>query len=177
MRLVAVVFCAALVAAVSAPAAHAARCGELGRFGEGGASIVSVRATGAPCSEARTVLRRLIAGRRTAGWSCDAAGSEAVCLHRSNARVAYRAARNVRGCGGVAFEPGTENGAGGIRGKRVGCRTARRVARGSRPFGPTRPRDYRRLGFRCAGARLDTPLPLALYTCHRRDATVVFTRG
>ena len=177
MRLVPAAFCALLAAAASAPAAQAARCGELGRFGEGGASIVSVRATDAPCFEARKVLRRLIAGRQTAGWSCDAAGSEAVCVHRSNARAAYRAARNVRRCRRVTFERNTENGAGGIRAKNAGCRTARRVARASRPFGPTRPGDYRRLGFRCAGRRLDTPLPLALYTCHRRDATVVFARG
>lgn len=162
-------------AAAPAVAAPASTCGELGRVGEAGPAIVTVRASGVGCRIARGVLEDYLAGSTRRGWKCHSAGEEGTCA-REGAAASYGAAKRVRRCGSVGFEPNTDNVAGAIRAKRVSCRVARKVARGSRSTGPTHPVPYRAAGFSCRGVPVEAPLPFALYVCHRDRATVVFSR-
>jgi hypothetical protein len=83
-----------------------------------------------------------------------------------------------RDCGDIAFEPNSDYGAYDVRAKQVRCRTARRVAAGSKETsvvdGPFR---YRVRGFRCKGAATDDPLPSVDWVCKRKQARVRFTRS
>jgi len=80
----------------------------------------------------------------------------------------------------VGFTPQSDDGAFGIRAQGVTCRTARRVARASEPYGPSgEPGDvfrYRVRHFRCVGRQRDTPLPSVRFRCTRASAVVTFTR-
>src|SRR4051794_24444957 len=165
---------ALLLLVPSASSAATRTCGQIARVGEAGTELVTVKALGVRCAVARRVLVRHTLGRTSKGWECHSAGSEAEC-ERGSQRATYRHAWS-RGCGSVAFQPNTDDGAGGIRARGTTCRRARAVARGSRPFGPTRPRSYTARGFRCTGRAVDAPLPTALYTCRDGRKTVAFQR-
>src|SRR4051812_3390459 len=159
------------------PTASAAtkRCGDIARIGEAGTEIVAVKADGVGCKRARRVLERHTLGRSTAGWTCNSAGSEAVCT-RGGATARYGPAKS-RGCGSIGFTPNSDDGAGDIRARHVSCRVARKVARKSKPFGPSHPDPYKARGFRCRGRHLPSAgLEAALYTCHRGRKTVAFQR-
>jgi lysophospholipase L1-like esterase len=99
-------------------------------------------------------------------------------LNRLYGENAAAAAARWRRCGDVAFEPRTEYGAFDIRALGTRCRTARRVAAASREKSVIDgPFAYQIGGFMCGGRPLDTPLPEARWTCHRRAARVKFTRS
>jgi hypothetical protein len=165
-----------LIAAFPAAASAAKRCGDIARVGEAGTEIVKVSAAHVGCATARRVLVRHTLGRSTSGWSCNSAGSEAVCT-RGRAVARYRHARS-RGCGSIGFEPQSDNVAGRIRARHVGCRAARAVARGSRPYGPSHASSYRARRFHCtARPGRTTGLETALYTCRRGHAIVAFERA
>jgi hypothetical protein len=170
---------AVLTVAAALPATASAapkRCGDIARIGEGGTEIAAVKADGVGCKRARHVLVRHTLGRSTAGWTCNSAGSEAVCT-RGGAVARYGPARS-RGCGSIAFTPNSDDGAGDIRARHVSCRVARKVARKSKPFGPSHPDPYTARGFRCRGRHLPSAgLETALYTCQRGRATVAFQRS
>jgi hypothetical protein len=89
----------------------------------------------------------------------------------------------TRNCGSVAFASASDNGAFQIRATGVSCRTARAVARASRPaaLGPAEGRTsatYRIRRFRCRGvADTASELPALRYTCRRAAARVRFVRS
>jgi hypothetical protein len=89
----------------------------------------------------------------------------------------------TRNCGSVAFATASDNGAFQIRATGVSCRTARAIARASRPaaFGPAEGRTsatYRIRRFRCRGvADTASELPALRYTCRRAAARVRFVRS
>lgn len=151
------------------------RCGHIARVGEAATEIASVRAAGVHCAVARRVLERHTVGRTTRGWECHSAGTEGSCT-RGGRTASYRAAKS-RGCGSIAFQRNTENGAGSIRARGVRCRAARAVARASKPYGPTHARTYRARGFTCRGRTLGSELPTAIYTCRKGRAVVAFQRS
>lgn len=169
---------AALTASLPAEGALAAArsCGEIARIGEfGTAELVSVEARRVRCRVARAVLgdqRR--AGRR--GWECHSAGNEAECT-RGRRFVSYGNARSVRRCGSIGSERDSDDVAGPIVVRRVGCRLARAVARGSRAYGPFRAPVYRARGFRCRAQKVGSALPTRLFTCRRGGKTVAFGRS
>jgi len=160
---------------LSPAAAQARVCGEFGTTTEGEPAIVTVKATGVGCRVARKVIRRSFRGRRSTGWVCSSAGEEGTCT-RGRASISYGGARRTRECGSIGFEPQTDDGAGSIKAKRVGCRLARKVARRSGFTGPIDPDPYRAFGFSCRGRELVSALPAALFVCYRGSATVVFSR-
>jgi hypothetical protein len=164
----------ALGGSAAAAPAHARTCGQIARIGEAGTELVTVHATRVRCAVARRVLERHTRGKASTGWKCSSAGSEAVCT-RGRKRASYGPASS-HGCSPVAFQPNSDDGAGGIRARRVSCKKARAVARGSEPFGPSNPGSYRKLGFDCTAHALDAALPTALYTCRNGRATVAFER-
>jgi hypothetical protein len=164
----------ALLALPSTSSAATRGCGQIARVGETDTELVTVRASGVRCTVARRVLVRHTLGKSSKGWECHSAGSEAEC-ERGSQRASYRPASS-RSCGSVAFQPNTDDGAGGIRARGVSCKRARAVARGSQPFGPSNAGAYRKLGFRCTGRTVDAALPTALYTCRDGSATVAFQR-
>ena len=89
--------------------------------------------------------------------------------------IAYPRPRpRVRACGSIAFIPNSDAGVGSIRAQRVGCRTARRVARAARRHG-RRPYRYTHRGFTCRG-RVDPAQQLRtlVWSCVRGSAIVVF---
>lgn len=163
------------VATSSASARSATACGELGRMGEMGPGIVTASASGVGCRVARAALEEYLLGSIPKGWECHSAGEEGSCL-RGEEAITYRAARRVKSCGSIGFEPNSENGAGSIKGRGTSCRIARKVARAARFAGPSHPSPYRVAGFSCAGQAIAGVLPAALYVCHRQRATVVFVR-
>jgi hypothetical protein len=173
-RLALLIAALAVLALPSASSAATRTCGQIARAGEQTTELVTVRATGVRCAFARRVLVRHTLGKTTRGWECHSAGPEAEC-ERGDQKASYRLASS-RDCGSIAFEPNTDDGVGGIRAKRVSCRRARAVARGSQPFGPSNPKSYRRRGFHCTGRTIDAPLPTALYTCRDGRAIVAFQR-
>lgn len=87
----------------------------------------------------------------------------------------------TRSCGSVGFTPNSDDGAFGIRAQGVSCRTARSVARASRPYGPSgEPGDvyrYRHRRFRCVGRQRDTGLASVRFRCTRGSAVVTFSRS
>jgi hypothetical protein len=167
----------ALLTLTAADASAAVRpCGDIARVGERGTEIAAVGAEGVRCARARQVVVRHTLGKRTRGWSCVSAGSEGGCK-RGDDSIGYARVRS-RNCGNVGFERQTDNGAFGIRARGVGCRVARRVARGSRPFGPGNPGSYRETDFNCRGRHIaSAKLETALYTCRMGDAIVAFQRS
>lgn len=150
-------------------------CGELGREGETGPSIITIKAYAIGSRRASMIVERSFRGLQTKGWDCHSAGTEGTC-RKGRARIAYRGTRGVRGCGQVGFKANSDSGAGHIRTKRAPCRVARRVARGSRSTGPINPTGYRVAGFSCRGRQIEGTLPSSLFVCHRKNATVVFSR-
>jgi hypothetical protein len=84
----------------------------------------------------------------------------------------------VKRCGSIAFTPQSDDGVFGIRAIGVGCRTARRVARASRPYGVgDEPYRYSARGFACRGTLRDTALPTVRWRCTREDSVVRFDRS
>lgn len=79
-----------------------------------------------------------------------------------------------RGCGDIAFEPQTDNGAFDIRAAGVGCEVAREVARAAEDASG----DYSASGFDCSGTVRENGLRTTEYTCTRDDgARVTFSRS
>jgi hypothetical protein len=166
---------AALTLMSTANAGPRHTCGELGQVGEAGPSIVTVKASSVGCRVARRVLEKYLTGSGPRAWECHSAGEEGSCV-RGNATATYRAAKRVRRCGSIGFEPNSDNVAGSIQAKRASCHLARRVARGSRFAGATHPAPYRTAGFSCKGSPTESALPSALYVCRKGQATIVFSR-
>ena len=84
----------------------------------------------------------------------------------------------VKRCGSIAFTPQSDDGVFGIRARGVGCRTARRVARASRPYGVSdEPYRYSARGFACRGTLRDTALPTVRWRCTREESVVRFDRS
>jgi hypothetical protein len=78
----------------------------------------------------------------------------------------------TRRCGSVAFNANSSQGAFNIVALRVGCRTARKVARHS---GRARSHSYDALGFHCrALGRAHTAIYMERYRCRSHRRTVTF---
>src|SRR3954465_8901595 len=103
----------ALLLVPSASSAATRTCGQIARVGETSTELVTVRADGVRCSVARRVLVRHTLGKSSKGWECHSAGSEAEGK-RGSRRATYRPASS-HGCGSIAFQPNSDDGAAGIR--------------------------------------------------------------
>jgi hypothetical protein len=83
-----------------------------------------------------------------------------------------------RDCGNIGFEQNSDYGAYDVQAKRVRCRTAWRVAAGSKDTSVVDgPFKYRVSGFRCTGTPTDDALPSVAWRCKRKQARVRFTRS